>query len=365
MRYLRWDETLFRNYEVFDEDYLPEEYLHRETQLNRLVSNLKPALRGARPVNCLCLGPPGTGKTTAVKLIFKDLSEFEGVIPVYVNCQIMNSKQQVFAKIFRAVYGYEPPSYGVPFTKLYYSVMKGIGERVLVVALDDLNFLLSEEVANEVLYALLKAHEEVEGVKVGIVGIATDVKLAARLDERVSSVFHPDEIHFPLYGFEEIRDILASRARFGFYPGVLSDEALDKIAELCYEYGDLRFGIYLMKLAGLEAEREASRRIELRHVEAVYEGSRRVFLKKSVQALSDHERVLLGLIYSSDELTTGELYRRFKEMTAVGYTKFYEMLSKLESIRLIDTRFEQRGGRTRAIIKRYEPALVLDALEEF
>jgi len=362
---LGWDETLFKDYEVFDEDYLPEEYLHRESQLLRLITNLKPAVRNARPINCLCLGPPGTGKTTAVKLVFKDLVEFENVLPVYINCQIVNSRQQVFMKIFKAVHGYEPPSYGIPFAKLYYSTLKGLDDRVLIVALDDLNFLLGDEVANDIIYSLLKAHEEVEGVKIGIIGIATDVKLTAKFDERVSSVFHPDEIYFPLYGIEEIRDILASRAKYGFYPGVLSDEALEKIVQLCYNYADLRFGIYLMKLAGLQAEREASRKIEVKHVEAVYEGSRKVFLRKSIQALCDEERALLKLIYSNDELTTGELYRKFKELTGIGYTKYYEMLSKLESIRLIDTRFEQRGGRTRVVVKRYEPQLVLEALKEF
>ncbi len=363
--HLSWDETLFKSREVFDEDYLPEEYLYRESQLLRLATNLKPAVRGARPINSLCLGPPGTGKTTAIKLIFKDITGFENVVPVYVNCQIVTSKQQVFMKIFKAVQGYEPPSYGVPFIKLYYGALKGVKDRVLVVALDDLNFLLSDDVANDILYSLLKAHEEVEGVKVGVVGIATDVKLSARFDERVASVFHPDEIYFPLYGFEEIRDILASRAKYGFYSGVLSNEALDRIAELCYEHNDLRFGIYLMKLAGLKAEEEASRKIEPRHVEAVYENSRKVFLRKSIQALDDRERALLRLAYSSDEMTTGELYRQFREISGVGYTKFYEILSKLENIRLIDTRFEQRGGRTRIIEKRYDPSLVLDALKGF
>jgi len=43
---LLWrDQTLFKNIDVFDLDYLPEEYLHREKQLSQLASNLKPALK--------------------------------------------------------------------------------------------------------------------------------------------------------------------------------------------------------------------------------------------------------------------------------------------------------------------------------
>jgi cell division control protein 6 len=369
MKYLEWDETLFRDPEVFDPDYLPEEYLHREQQLLQLSSNFKPAFRKTRPINTLCLGPPGTGKTTAVKLLFREIESVSNeIIPIYVNCQIINSKQQVFARIFEKVHGYALPSYGVPFSKVYYSIMKKVveGEKVLIVALDDVNFLLDDAVMNEVLYALLRAHEEVEGIKLGVVGIATDVKLAARLDERVGSIFHPDEVLFPLYGREEIHDILASRAMHGFYSGVLSEDAFERIVDLTYESSDLRFGIYLLKMSGLEAERRASRRIEIEDVEKVYEGGKRIFLRKSISALSEEERELLKLIYTSEEITTGELYKAFKDRANIGYTKFYEMLSKLESIRLVDMRFDQKGkGRTRVILKRYDPKIVLEAIKEF
>lgn len=57
-------------------------------------------------------------------------------------------------------------------------------DKVLIVALDDINFL-DREVANEVLYALLKAHEEFE-VKIGVVAAATERLM---LDVKVTSIF--------------------------------------------------------------------------------------------------------------------------------------------------------------------------------
>ena len=366
---LLWqDQTLFKNIDAFDLDYLPEEYLHRDQQLTQLAINIKPALKKSRPVNTLCLGPPSTGKTTAVKLLFREIENCcDVVVPVYVNCQIINSKQQVFAKIFEKVYGYALPSYGVPFSKLYYSILKKVleDEKVLVVALDDLNLIFEDAVMNEIIYALIKAHEEVDGVKIGVIGISTDVKIAERFDASVGSIFHPDEVFFPPYSREEIYDILASRAKYGFYSGVLSDEALERIVDLTYDVGDLRFGIYLMKMAGLKAEKRASKKIEVRDVEAVCKDGRRVFLRKGLLALNSAERALLKLIYSSDELTTGELFKRFKRIVPVGYTKFYEMLFKLENLRLIDTKYDhRRRGKTRLILKRYDPKLVLEALKD-
>ena len=363
------NQTLFKNIDVFDLDYLPEEYLHRDRQISQLASNLRPALMKSRPINTLCLGPPSTGKTTAVKLLFKEIEDVsDSVIPVYVNCQIINSKQQVFAKIFEKVHGYALPSYGIPFTKVYYSILNKIldDEKVLIVALDDLNIILDDKVLNEILHSLIKAHEEVDGVKIGVIGISTDVRIAERFDIYVGSIFHPDIVPFPPYSWEEIYDILSSRAKFGFYPDALTDEALEKIVDLTHEAGDLRFGIYLLKMAGMEAENRASRRIEVRDVEAVCEDGWKVFLRKGVLALNSIERALLKLIYlSSSEMTTGQLYRQFKEIAQISYAKFHEVLMKLEHLKLIDTAYRKGRGKTRVVIKKYDSKLVLDALNEF
>jgi cell division control protein 6 len=63
------EETLFRNEEVFTPSYVPEDFIHRDDQLKEISLSLKPGLRGVNPVNTLIHGPPGTGKTTAVKYL--------------------------------------------------------------------------------------------------------------------------------------------------------------------------------------------------------------------------------------------------------------------------------------------------------
>ena len=367
MKFLAWDETLFRNPEVFDPDYLPEEYLHRELQLSRLAANLKPATRGAAPVHTLCLGPPGTGKTTAVKLLLRELGEYRHVVPVYVNCQIINTKQQVFVRIFEQVVGFSPPSFGTPFQKIYYKIMNKVAEekKVLVVALDDINMLLDDRIMNEVLYAILKAHEEVEGVKVGVIGVATDMKLSAKLDERVGSIFHYDEVLFPLYGRDEIEDILRRRVQLGFYPGAIAEDAFQRVVDLTHESGDLRQGIHLLKLSGIEAEKRGSRKVEVQDVDNAHGKSRIVFLRKNIGALNESERELLEIIYRNEELQMGELYELFSRKHKMGYTRFYEMVEKLENLRLVDLIYASTGrkGRTRIVVKRYNPELLLEALK--
>ncbi len=70
---LLWEETLFKNRELFELDYLAENFLHREAQMSSLRFCIRPALQRARPVNALCLGPPGTGKTTAILKLFEEI----------------------------------------------------------------------------------------------------------------------------------------------------------------------------------------------------------------------------------------------------------------------------------------------------
>ncbi len=356
--------SIFVNPEVFDPEYIPEEFLYRESQLRGLSLALKPAVNGSRPVNCLCLGPPATGKTTAVRIILGELGEFEHVVPVYVNCQLVTSKQQVFAKIYEGVFGHKLPSYSTPFVKLYDAILRKImdEELVLIVALDDLNALLSDIVLNEALYALLKAHEEFYGVKIGIIGVATDVRLAARLDPRVGSVFHPEEIYFPPYDREEMEGILRSRIRAGLYPGAITDEAFQLILDLAQDANDLRFGLYLVKFAGLEAEERGSDRIEVEDVEAVYISGKIAFVEKSLRALDDLERELLKFVYSSDIDAASTLYKKFREKHRVGYTKFNEALYKLEGLRLIDIVHGVSNRRT--VLKRFDPQVVMKAFEK-
>mgnify|MGYP005815269017 FL=1 len=69
---LLWDETLFKDLSVLEPDYLPEYFPHRDSQLNALRFALKPSLRGMRPLNCLLVGPPGTGKTSAIMKTFRE-----------------------------------------------------------------------------------------------------------------------------------------------------------------------------------------------------------------------------------------------------------------------------------------------------
>ncbi len=356
---LAWDQTLFKNSELFELDHVPEHFLHRDAQLQSLMYGVRPALCGARPLNCLCIGSPGTGKTTAVVKVFEEIEKHTPkVVPVLVNCQVNSTKYAVFSQIFKKLIGYAPPVSGVSFKKVFSEVAKYLAEheKVLVVALDDMNFLFYENEVNDVLYSLLRAYETHPGARVGVIAILSDTGVPHILDPKVETVFLPEEVRFPQYTRDEVRDILSSRARLGFYPGVLDDSVLDRIVEYTFALGDLRVGIDLLKRSGLNAERRASRMISLEDVESAYEKSRLVHLSYMMRSLKEDEKLLLGMISEMQQANSGELYEKFHSQTSLGYTRFYELLNKLGALKLIDADFTGKGsrGRSRVVTLRYQ-----------
>jgi cell division control protein 6 len=368
---LMWDETLFRDPEVFEIDYVPEQFNFREVQMRELAFQIRPGLRGGRPLNTICRGLPGTGKTTSVRKLFEEIEETtKKLVPVLINCQIDNTKFAIFSQIYRKLSGHLPPSSGTSFKQVFDAVARMLQkeETVLLVALDDANYLLYENEINRVLYTLLRSHEAYPGTRIGVIMIISDldVDLSATVDARVSSVFRPTEIYFPPYGEDEVRDILHERVLQGLYPGCLSEDMFSLVVTQTQKSGDLRVGIDLLKRAALNAEKQARKSIGKEDICKAYDVSRYLHLGFSVRSLKDEEKELLRSLAElaglEGEMNAGEVYRSIKDRIGVGYTRFYEMVKKLDAMRLIDLEYREGKGRTRVISLRYEPSKILEYL---
>ncbi len=362
---LLWDETIFKDREVLEFDHLPEHFAHRESQMESLKFCVRPAFAGARPLNALCLGPPGTGKTTAIFKLFSEIEAHSSkVVPVHVNCQMDHTRHAIFLRIYSKLLGHSPPTSGVSFKRVLERIARAMAkeDRVIVVALDDVNYLFPEKEVDRVLYTLLRAHEIFPGFRAGVIAILSEPALNYVFDPRVGSVFQPEEVVFPLYSIGEIRDILERRVQRGFYPGVVSAEIIDLVSDLTERAGDLRVGIDLLKRAGMEAERRASKTMSHEDVERAHERSRLVHLASALKPLREDELLLLGLAAEMETSKAGDLYEKFKDATGSGYTRFHEILNKLDAARLIDTDFSGPGhrGRSRVVRIRYDPKEVLE-----
>lgn len=335
-------ETLFRNEEVFEPDYTPEQFSHRDAQLRDIAGCIKPAIK-ARALNALVYGKPATGKTTSIKVVFGQLRETtEKVIPVYVNCQINSSEYRVFSEIHKAVFGYPPPESGIPLSAVCGKIFTKLSreKKSLVVALDDMDFA-SE--ANKILYVILRAYESYPGARTGVIAVFSRNEIH-KLEDKVRSIFNPVEIEFPSYAYEEILDILKSRAEAGLYPGVMPDSVMKKIARHAHESGDLRLGITLIKSLALKAESESSRKISESHFSLPAPG------KRTLEKTEEEMLRILG----SGKMDSGMLFREINKTAKTSYSGFYRMLARMEKKRLIEISdvVTTGRGRTRLIASR-------------
>ncbi|WP_096390549.1 ORC1-type DNA replication protein [Halopenitus persicus] len=366
---LSWDESVFRDEHVFEIDYVPETFNHRESQVESLKYALRPAARGSRPLNTMVRGPPGTGKTTAIQKLFGELAARTDVRTAHVNCQVDSTRYAVFSRLFEHLFEYEPPSSGISFKKLFGQITDRLidEDEVLVVALDDVNYLFYENEASDTLYSMLRAHETHSGAKIGVIVVSSDLGLDVidELDARVQSVFRPEEVYFPVYDVTEIADILGERAARGFHDGVLDRPELEQVAELTAENGDLRVGIDLLRRAGLNAEMRASKTIAAEDVESAYEKSKFVHLSRSLRGLSASERALVEVLVDHEGERAGAVYEAFEAETGLGYTRYSEIINKLDQLGVIEAEYAgvEGRGRSRTLSLAYDAEAVLDRLD--
>ncbi|MBT0732484.1 AAA family ATPase [Methanoculleus bourgensis] len=361
---LRSDETLFRDPEVFEFTFLPEQIHYRDAQVRELAFLLRPALRCGSAGSAILRGQPGTGKTTTVRRIFAEVTETtKKVIPVYVNCRHDRTALAVFGCIFEQAFGYAPPSRHLDGIKRGIAARLRDEDAALVVCLDDANELIPAGTYNTLLYQILRLYERWDVRKPGVFAVASDLglNLYAEADESVRSVFHPTEVNFPPYGKAEVGGILADRVRQGLYPGVVSKSLLDRIAGIAAGEQDIRVGIDLVRLAVLRAEKDGRRRVAPADVTAAAQAVRSPALRARVAGLSEGERALLyriaELSVAGADMIGGAVFEEVQDYLPVGKTAYHEHLNGLAKAGIVD--LVPGAGRGREVRLRYNPAEVL------
>ena len=367
---LRSDQTLFRDPDVFELTFVPDHLHHRDAQLQELAFLIQPAFQGGSALSAVLRGPPGTGKTTTVRRIFREVTETtRQIVPVYVNCRHDHTALAVYRSIFEQVHGYAPPSVGRHLDE----IRRGIAARLrdndaaLIVCLDDANELIPAGTYNTLLYQILRLYERWDVRKPGVFAVAGDLSLnlAAVADESVRSVFHPTEVNFLPYTTGEIRAILADRVRQGLYPRVVSKVLLDRIATIAAGEQDVRVGIGLVRLAVLRAEKDGRRRVTPGDVTAAGRAVAAPVVATRAAGLSDDERVLARLIAERSregaDMTAGAVFEAARGYLPVGRTTCHEHLNGLAKAGIVDLVPGAGRGREREVRLRYDPGDVTAA----
>ncbi len=367
--YLMDNQTLFKDCGVFEFDYTPDTIHYRDIQLRQLAVAVRPALHGATPLNTILRGPPGTGKTTCVRQIFTEVEETTShVVTVIVNCESVRTPFRVFAAIFKRLFGQQPLLSGIPVQRLTDPIAKELirREAVLIVCLDDANYLARNGQLDAVLRQLLRMYETYPGVKTGVLStLSTRIdRRLMLLDPAVVSVYQPQVIPFSPYGEEEMRDILHDRVQAGLYEGVVPSGMLDLIIALTMEAGDLRVAIDLLKWSVISAEQAARTVVQEDDVRTSFQTAHKAHFIHLVHGLKPDEQRLLSYIAGMKQedaagpVTSGALYASFKDTTNLSYTAFHTRLTRLADLRLIELTRLPVKGNMREVVLRFDPGMI-------
>lgn len=374
---------VFKDREVLRHDYLPERLPHRENQIRRLGETVAPVLKGARCSNIFVYGKTGTGKTAVTKYVLTRLEakarEFGAPVSFcYVNCRLAGTEYRVLVSLCDSI------QLSIPFTGLsvgevFERFKKGldVARKIMIIVLDEVDVLVKSR-SDTLLYELTRINEALSQSKVSIIGISNDLRLKEFLDPRVLSSLSEEEIVFRPYDAQELRDILAERARMAFRETALSEGALSLCAALAAaEHGDARRALDLLRVAGEVAERAG---VEMVTEEHIREAEKLIEHNRVVEALANltlHSKLVMLSVFhlvraNGYRAVTGEIYEVYNEMcgelalTPLTQRRVSTLVNELDALGLLNAQVVSMGryGRTKKIRLEVTRTLIREAFSK-
>ena len=412
---------IFENKEVLRPSYTPHELPHRSDQINKMATILVAALRGETPSNILIYGKTGTGKTASAKYVSQELEKTSEKYDVpcrveYINCEVTDTQYRVLAQLANTFIErnqayvedrladlrslrdrldageasladhpfdstgeldaeiesleadreeMEPvPMTGWPTDRVYSTFFEAVDyvERVAVIMLDEIDKLV-EKSGDDVLYNLSRMNSSLDNSRVSIIGISNDLKFTDFLDPRVKSSLGEEEIVFPPYDANQLRDILTHRADVAFKEEALSEDVIPLCAAFAaQEHGDARRALDLLRTAGELGEREQAEQITEEHVRKAQDKIELDRVVEVVRTLPTQSKLVLYAIVLHEKhgvrnINTGEVYNIYKRLCdeidadVLTQRRVTDLISELDMLGIVNAVVVSKGryGRTKEI----------------
>jgi cell division control protein 6 len=256
------------------------------------------------------------------------------------------------------------PMTGWPTDRVYNTFFEAVDyeERVVVIMLDEIDKLV-EKSGDDTLYNLSRMNSELENSRVSIIGISNDLKFTDFLDPRVKSSLGEEEIVFPPYDANQLRDILQHRAEVAFKPDALSDDVIPLCAAFAaQEHGDARRALDLLRTAGELAERDQAEGVSEGHVRKAQEKIELDRVVEVVRTLPTQSKLVLFSIISLEKngvhnINTGEVYNIYKRLCdeidadVLTQRRVTDLISELDMLGIVNAVVVSKGryGRTKEI----------------
>ena len=347
---LRDSESIFLNPIALDYDYQPKLVPYRENHQKYMASSIKPLFQNRNGKNLFIFGQPGVGKTTSSRHVLRELEEYEdSIYLIYINCWKFDTSFKIVNEICDQI------NYKFTHNKRTDELMKVIesyfNKKSSVIVLDEVDKLKDFDA----IYSVL------EGIHRKTIFLITNGKdWLINLDQRLRSRLNAEDLEFKPYNKEETFGILNERLEFAFVPNSFDKDAFNLIAEKCYEIGDIRMGLFLLKEAGEFAEQGSSKKITIDHAKYVIE-KLKDFKIRDAEKLEREEIEILRIIKENSGKKIKEIYEVYKNNGGdKSYSTFHRKINELKSNNLVETEEKNLGEGGKSYIVNY-----IKKLDEF
>lgn len=321
---------------VFEEGFVPSDVVHRHDEVNQLSSALQPLVEGGRAEHAFLFGPTGAGKTCVARYTLRELQAAAAVDVGYVDCW---SDYTRFRVLERALSGVDAAAdvhrQSTPTDELL-DRLRRVTDRPYVLVLDEADQL--GEAA--VLHDLYRVPE------VTLVCIANRERdLFTGLDDRLTSrLTTGTRVRFDSYGGDELVAILKKRVERGL-DGDVAERHLRAIADAAA--GDARVAIGTLRHAARRVAAADVDRLTDEIVAAAVPAAETQVRRRTLDRLTDHQRVLYETVRDAGEIEPGALYERYEAQVAEPKARrtLRNYLAKMERYNLVVSDGE-KGGRT-------------------
>ncbi|MEM3700455.1 MAG: ORC1-type DNA replication protein [Candidatus Bathyarchaeia archaeon] len=378
--------SVFRDETKLDINYVPYRLPHRDRELRLLKEFF--SFIWQSPWNMaqriLIAGDVGTGKTALSHRFGADVAKEakeRGINLHYVHVNCREYRGSLLLILHHAISLFHPnfPRRGYSAEELLRIFLQVLDDEnaYVILTLDEFESLVERE-GSEAVYKLTRLQEirQNKPQRLSLICILRNLSIIERLDASTRSTLQSNLIQLEKYSKPQLIDILNDRVSLAFKPLMVSEDAVDLIAELAHsEGGNARFAIELLWRAGKYADAEDLGEVTPECVRKAVSSIISTMRKSDLAPLGFHEKLfLLGiarLLKESEKafVSLGEAEKAYKVVCeefhepAHSHTQLWKYLQLLSALGIVTTQVSAAGSRGRSTII-YLPRIPAHELEK-
>ncbi len=356
---LQKQNSIFKDKRYLDSLFLPSKIIGRAKQAEQLIQYINSLKQGLLVPVISVYGRSGTGKSTVVRFVCKNLLDI--LCFSFVN---LRKAKTVFgcANLILSELGFANLKSAQGMNKAIDSmegrileILKKENKKFFVLALDEYDVIFSDPRGkpSDFVYKLLTLEENLreKGFWLCIITISNNALADNDLDDRVKSRMGNSEIFFEPYGQVDVFNILRDRAQKAFVKKI-DGSVLQHCAKLSTDdHGDARRALDLLRVA---AELSDGTKVTKDDIEKAVDIIQKDRISTIISNAALHQRVVIAAICACSLLSenawnsTSSIYERYKKYVGkdkkpLSYRRVVDLLVEIKNSGLVESRTLSKG----------------------